>query len=513
MVGGQRRHNQLHGTVVTATRTAAQAALGRLGKPGGPPRRGVAGCTTGQWLAAWLAGRQSLRPLTRRSYQHHLDTYLLPCIGNIPLAMLTAADLRVMFTAIARQRPAAGGPLSPATLARIRATLRAALNAAIREGLISVNPARLVELPAPARPHPVVWTAPREAAWREAGERPAVAVQTAGQTARFRAAIRGEPLYPCYPLMAVPGLRRGEAAGLCWCDIDFAGTTLTVSRQLQETSRGLVLLPPKSIAGNRVLALDPRTLQVLAARRGRQQLPAGCDGYVFARPGGRPYPPGYLTRRFAKLVRREGLPPIRLHDLRHGAATLALASGADLKDAVVVVAVLDDFGQGHQGVLADAVGGQARDDGHLGLTADVDDPAEPPGLHSGQHPGAEAGGRPDVDGEGMVPFGQRGFLERLPHRVAGVVDQHVDRAGLSLGRFQQAGDRLVAGQVGEDRNGHAAPLADTVRYPGQFPFPPGSQHHLRALGRQHRRQPRADPDRRTGYQRHPASQHRHRAPL
>jgi integrase len=228
--------------------------------------------------------------LTRRSYQHHLDTYLLPCIGNIPLAMLTAADLRVMFTAIARRRPAAGGPLSPATLARIRATLRAALNAAIREGLISVNPARLVELPAPARPHPVVWTAPREAAWREAGVRPAVAVWTAGQTARFLSAIRGEPLYPCYQLMAVSGLRRGEAAGLRWCDIDFAGTTLTVSRQLQETSRGLVLLPPKSIAGNRVLALDPWTLQVLAAHRGRQQLPAGCDGYVVARPGGRPYP-------------------------------------------------------------------------------------------------------------------------------------------------------------------------------------------------------------------------------
>jgi site-specific recombinase XerC len=174
---GRRRRVRLGGY---ATRAAAQAALGRLGIPG-QARGSAAGCTTGQWLAAWLAGRQSLRPLTRRSYQHHLDTYLLPCIGNIPLAMLTAAGLRVMFTAIARQRPAAGGPLSPATLARIRATLRAALNAAIREGLISVNPARLVELPAPARPHPVVWTAPREAAWREAGERPAVAVRTAGR--------------------------------------------------------------------------------------------------------------------------------------------------------------------------------------------------------------------------------------------------------------------------------------------------------------------------------------------
>ncbi|MGE5289033.1 MAG: tyrosine-type recombinase/integrase [Micromonosporaceae bacterium] len=76
--------------------------------------------------------------------------------------------------------------------------------------------------------------------------------------------------------------------------------------------------------------LDPWTLQVLAAHRDRQP-PAAWDGYVFARPGGGPYTPGYLTRRFARLVRREGLPPIRLHDLRHGAATLALAGGADLK--------------------------------------------------------------------------------------------------------------------------------------------------------------------------------------
>jgi integrase len=91
-----------------------------------------------------------------------------------------------------------------------------------------------------------------------------------------------------------------------------------------------VVLPPKSIASNRVLALDPWTVQVLAAHRYRQ-LSAPGDGYVFARPGGRPYTPGYLTRRFIRLIRRAGLPPIRLHDLRHGAATLALAGGADLK--------------------------------------------------------------------------------------------------------------------------------------------------------------------------------------
>jgi hypothetical protein len=92
-----------------ATRAAAQAALGRLATPGAQGRRSVAGWTIGQWLVTWLAGRQSLRPSARRSDQHHLDTYLLPRVGTIPLVMLTAADLRAMFAAIGRQRRAAVG--------------------------------------------------------------------------------------------------------------------------------------------------------------------------------------------------------------------------------------------------------------------------------------------------------------------------------------------------------------------------------------------------------------------
>jgi integrase len=54
-------------------------------------------------------------------------------------------------------------------------------------------------------------------------------------------------------------------------------------------------------------------------------------GYVFTAPDGEPLRPDYLTGRFRRLVAASGLPPIRLHDLRHGAATLALAARTDLK--------------------------------------------------------------------------------------------------------------------------------------------------------------------------------------
>ena len=83
-------------------------------------------------------------------------------------------------------------------------------------------------MPPVPRPHPAVWTPAREAAWRDTGTRPAVGVWTAAQTARFLTAIRTSPLYACYQLMAVTGLRRGEAAGLRWTDIDLGNATLTV---------------------------------------------------------------------------------------------------------------------------------------------------------------------------------------------------------------------------------------------------------------------------------------------
>lgn len=98
---------------------------------------------------------------------------------------------------------------------------------------------------------------------------------TAAQTARFLAAI-DDPLHACYQLIAVTGLRRGEAAALRWADIDLAAGVLTVSRQLQHDGRQLIALPPKSLASNRVLALDPWTIRVLAGHRRR--CPPGAPG-------------------------------------------------------------------------------------------------------------------------------------------------------------------------------------------------------------------------------------------
>jgi hypothetical protein len=90
---------------------------------------------TGEWLRRWLASRVSLRASTARSYAAHVRGYLVPYLGGIPLADLTPGDVQAMFTAVTRDESVLRRPVSAATLYRIHATLRAALNGAVRAEL------------------------------------------------------------------------------------------------------------------------------------------------------------------------------------------------------------------------------------------------------------------------------------------------------------------------------------------------------------------------------------------
>jgi integrase len=318
-----------------ATRSAAAAAREALASPAAVPAPGL---STGEWLSRWLASRVSLRTSTSRSYSAHVRGYLVPYLGCIPLAALTPGDVQAMFTAIIRNETALGRPASAATLHRIHATLRAALNGAVRAGLIGVNPGRYPELPRTARPRPQVWTAALTERWQHEGWRPAVGVWTAAQTAQFLRQVRGHRMYALFHLTALRGLRRGEAAGLPWGDLDLDAGTLTVTGQLQQLGGQMVAGPPKSDAGRRVIALDKTTIAALREHKFRQQAERAAagtrwteTGYVFVTKTGKPFGPDRMTRLFHGLVAVSGLPPVTLHGLRHGAATLALAAGTDLK--------------------------------------------------------------------------------------------------------------------------------------------------------------------------------------
>ena len=111
-----------------------------------------------------------------------------------------------------------------------------------------------------------------------------------------------------------------------------------ISQQLQQYDGHLAICPPKTPHSARVIALDRTTVAALAEHRDRQRAEAAAcgpgysaSGYVFTCLNGDPMAPDRLTRTFKKLAALAGLPPVRLHDLRHGAASLALSAGVELK--------------------------------------------------------------------------------------------------------------------------------------------------------------------------------------
>ena len=141
-------------------------------------------------------------------------------------------------------------------------------------------------------------------------------------------------LYALWHLVAMTRMRRGEAIGLRWSDVDLENARLAVRRALIPTNRDVVVSEPKTAKGRRVVALDPATVEVLkgqAARQlGEQQEwdKAWVEtGLVFTQENGKALDPESVSRYFRQAVKKSLLPQMRLHDLRHTHATLALQAG------------------------------------------------------------------------------------------------------------------------------------------------------------------------------------------
>ncbi|MDQ7903536.1 site-specific integrase [Phytohabitans sp. ZYX-F-186] len=313
-------------------------------------RRALGGSTTvAVYLDRWLAHRL-VDENTRRTYSSLIHAHLVPHLGEVALDRLRLDDIRGMFAAIeaaneqvraARRstHPAVRDSVrgrrvtGPGTCHRIRAVLRVALNDAVADGLIPTNPATVIRLRPARLARPLVWTQPRVDRWQDTGEVPGpVMVWTPEQTGVFldHVARYDRDLYPLLHLVAHTGLRRGEAVGLREADALLDRAELAVTQQVTTAGRVLQRKPPKSGAGNRVVALDAGTVAVLRGYRVHRPSTRG-GGLFFVREDGQPWHPDAVSRRFRRLVADAGLPPVRLHDLRHGAATLALAAGVDLK--------------------------------------------------------------------------------------------------------------------------------------------------------------------------------------
>ncbi len=301
--------------------------------------------TVGDYLTEWIERhRTSVRPSTWRSAEQHVRVYLIPALGRIPLARLSADDVATALAAFqatgrpvrapkrTRGRQNAGG-LSPLTVRHIRATLRQALGAAVIAGKAQRNAA--ADSRPPYLPHrPITYLSTRD-------------------LARLLDATRDDEFGPLYALAATTGLRLGELLGLEWPDV--ADGRLTVRRSLARAQgNGWELAQPKSARSRRTIPLPARARQAVETQRTRQrfaQNAAGSawqdrDGLVFTDAVGRPLAPERVSREFGKARDAAGVPRIRFHDLRHSAATALLSAGVPL-------AVISEW-LGHSGIAITA---------------------------------------------------------------------------------------------------------------------------------------------------------------
>jgi integrase len=256
-------------------------------------------------LERWLpAIAQTVRPSTRTSYEGHVKGHIIPSLGRVRLDRVTPRGLNRLYA----DRAAAG--LSPATIRRIHATLHRALRDAVRWGDAIENPAARSDPPRTSSGDDLVTWAPED-------------------VAAFLDSVVGDALEPLWVVLAMTGMRRGEALGLKWHDVDLDRAVASIRQTVVEIGGRIETSTPKTARGRRVVALDSFTVDALA--RLRHPSVTNEDAWVFAGPDGDVPRPSIVSRRFQAIVRRAGLPRIRLHDLRHTHATLALRAGVHPK--------------------------------------------------------------------------------------------------------------------------------------------------------------------------------------
>lgn len=325
--GGKRQQVKRRGFKTKKEAEAAQAAVVAENAGGAyvrPARMTVAGYLTNVWLPAI---ELSVRPSTFGEYRMLVNSYIVPELGNVPLADIDGPMLTAFYSKLVKSgrrlmgrtyRGEVTPGLSPKYVRNIAGVVSKAMSDAVEWRKLAVNPAASAKLPRNPKNE--------------------MKAYTPEQLRVFASATAGDRLAAIWRLCALTGMRKGELCGLRWSDVDLDAKTLQVVRARVQHREGTTIEEPKTAKGYRTIALDDATAAALRRWRKTQLeeqllMGAGWQGghdLLVTEPDGSPTVPNTLATRFGRLLDAAGLPRIRLHDMRHTHATVLLNAGVPI---------------------------------------------------------------------------------------------------------------------------------------------------------------------------------------
>jgi integrase len=311
---GRRKRTVLYGKTRREVLAKLKAATDRA-EAGAPVKD--ARTTVAAWLTHWQATTLTAsgrKDSTKALYSYLATKHLGPApFGAIPLDRLRPSDVEALILVLSTERN-----LSQSTVRTAYTVLRAALDGAVRDGLLARNPAAVVARPGVARKEARSLSAP------EVG-------QLLRETNRSRFGV-------AFVLIAATGLRRGEALALTWDDVDVDAGVVKVRGTLGRVGGSLVVTAPKTAKSRRTIRLSPPVVAALRAHRkvqAAERLAAANvwheSGFVFTTENGQPVDPRNFLRALTTAARRAGLSGVGVHTLRHSAASMLLDAGVGLK--------------------------------------------------------------------------------------------------------------------------------------------------------------------------------------
>lgn len=193
----------------------------------------------------WLpATRSTIRPSTWESYRQKIEVHIIPALGTVQLRALTPGRLNAFYARLHREGRHDGEGLSVRSVRYVHAVLRKALADAVKWGRIPRNPSVLADPPRQRR-------------------RQEMRTWSAEQLRAFLDHVKETRLSALWRLLGSTGMRRGEALGLKWEDLDFEASTVAIRRALIEVKGLAVWSDPKTARGRRLISLDVTTMSSL----------------------------------------------------------------------------------------------------------------------------------------------------------------------------------------------------------------------------------------------------------